>query len=187
MIGPENAPLRITEFTDVRCDHCAALHRTLARLRQRFDAVAFSVEPRQFPLDGECNPSMRQRSDPVRCLAAKALICMEGRESYLDYSGALFERQKTLTAAQVIALAAPHVPRSEMEACVASPDTSRKLGDDISLALEYQPEGTPLVLINGRRAVSFPPFLVAMVLTRGAADLPAFASLPPGDPNAQLY
>jgi uncharacterized membrane protein len=186
-IGPPDAPVRITEFTDVRCDHCAALHRTLARLRERVSDQSMSVEPRQFPLDGECNPTISRRSDPVRCLAAQALICLEGRDGYLDYSGALFERQKTLTAEQVFSLASPYLPRPELSACIASPETARKLADDIRLASVYQPEGTPLVLINGRRAVSFPPFLLAIVLTRGAADAPAFASLPPADPAAQLF
>jgi uncharacterized membrane protein len=186
-IGPADAHVRITEFTDVRCDHCAALHRTLARLREQASDQGLSVEPRQFPLDGECNPAISRRSDPLRCLAAKALICMEGRDGYLDYSGALFERQKTLSAEQVLSLAAAHRPRAEMEACIASPETARKLADDIRLALAYEPEGTPIVLINGRRAVSFPPFLFAMVLTRGAADAPAFAGLPPPDPGAHLH
>jgi serine/threonine-protein kinase len=70
---------------------------------------------------------------------------------------------------------------------MASAATAAKLQDDIQLALRYELDGTPLVLVNGRKAVAFPPFLYAMVLTRGALDDPAFASLPPANPNAHLH
>ena len=43
-----------------------------------------------------------------------------------------------------------------------------------------------LVLVNGRKATSFPPFLYAMVLTGGHTDHPAFATLPAANPSAQL-
>jgi serine/threonine-protein kinase len=66
----------------------------------------------------------------------------------------------------------------------ASAETNAKLQDDIQLALRYELDGTPLVLLNGRKAVAFAPFLYAMVLTGGALDDPAFASLPPANPNA---
>ena len=79
------------------------------------------------------------------------------------------------------------MPRARLEACIASADTKAKLQADIELAVRYQLDGTPLVLLNGRRAVAFPPFLYAMVLTNGSADDPAFSSLPPPDPNAQIH
>ena len=47
-------------------------------------------------------------------------------------------------------------------------------------------DGTPLVLVNGRKATSFPPFLYAMVLTGGRTDHPAFATLPAANPSAHL-
>jgi len=187
LFGNATAPLRITEFTDVLCDHCAELHETLAELRRTAPAEAFSIEPRQFPLDAGCNPSVERSGSPVRCLAAKAQICLEGNEKLFEFSGALFAKQKTLTTSDVYALAAPYMPRAKLEACVASADTNAKLQDDIQLALRYELDGTPLVLLNGRKAVAFPPFLYAMVLTGGALDDPAFASLPPANPNAHIH
>lgn len=187
LIGDPAAPLRITEFTDVLCDHCAQLHETLAQLRQTAPAGSFSIEPRQFPLDAGCNSEVERGGSPVRCLAAKAQICLEGHDKAFEYTGALFAKQKTLSAGDVYALAVPHMPRAKLEACIASPDTQATLQDDIQLALRYQLDGTPLVLVNGRKAVAFPPFLYAMVLTKGDADDPAFASLPPPNPNAHIH
>jgi serine/threonine-protein kinase len=187
LLGDAAAPVRVTEFTDVLCDHCAELHETLAQLKQALPPGSVSIEPRQFPLDAECNPSVQRSGSPVRCLAAKAQICLEGHERLFEFSGALFAKQKTLTSADVYSLAAPFQDRARLEACVKSDATNAKLQDDIRLAMRYELDGTPLVLLNGRKAVAFPPFLYAMALTRGRLDDPAFATLPPANPNAHIH
>jgi hypothetical protein len=187
LVGRPQAPVRITEFTDVLCSHCADLHETLDALRNRLPQGSFSVEPRQFPLDAECNPLMRGGSDPVRCLAAKARICFEGNENAALFARALFQNQKGLRPEQVFSLAAPYRPRRALEACIASPETRDRLADDIALASRTDPDGTPIVLVNGRRGTSFGPFLYAMVLTAGRAEHSAFAGLPPPNPSAHLH
>ena len=184
LLGPPSAPVRITEFTDVRCPHCAELHGALKYLRENLPPDSFQIEPRQFPLDGACNPVIRQRGDdPVRCLAARAQICLEGTPGAFEYAGALFARYRTLTAEQVFNLAAPYKPRPQMEACVASRETQAHIEEDAREAARHDFEGTPLVLVNGRKGSSFAGFLYAMVLTGGRPDHPAFAGLPVPRPH----
>jgi serine/threonine-protein kinase len=187
LIGEPTAPLRISEFTDVRCGTCADLQETLAALEQRVPAGSFSVEPRHFPLDGECNPYVRQASDPVRCLAARARICVENRPGASEFAQRMFRVQETLNIAEVYRLAEDLVPRAELAACIVSAETARKLRADIESAVRYRLEGTPLVLLNGRKAVSFPPFLYAMILTSGRTDHPAFEGLPTPNPSAHIH
>ena len=187
--GPEAAPVRITEFTDVLCDHCAELGEILKSIRESVPEGSFSVEPRQFPLDGRCNPLMQRQpqGEDVRCLGAKVRICFEGDAKAEAVSAALFAAQKDLTPRKVRDIAAAHGAKARVEACVASSETERKLQEDIALAGRFGVDGTPLVLINGRKGTSFGPFLYAMILTRGQATHPAFASLPPANPNAHLH
>jgi serine/threonine-protein kinase len=187
LFGEPAAPVRITEFTDILCSHCAELHLTLERLRKMAQPGSFSVEPRQFPLNAECNPLVQRRDAPVRCLAARAQICLEGRPGAFEFSGELFARQKTLTPEIVFERAAPHVPRAELEACLASPETEAKLRSDVETAQQHHLDGTPLVLVNGRKGSSFGPFLYAMVLTGGGPDHPAFDALPAANPNAHVH
>jgi serine/threonine-protein kinase len=187
VVGPAEAPVRITEFTDVLCDHCAQLHESLQQLARLAPPGSFNVEPRQFPLDGECNPAVQRRELPVRCAAAKAQICMETTPHATEFTGALFAKQKSLGVEDVYAIGSRYVAREALEACVASPQTQARLQDDIAFALRYEPEGTPLVVVNGRKAVAFPAFLYALVLTRGASNHPAFDRLPPANPNAHLH
>jgi hypothetical protein len=123
----------------------------------------------------------------VRCLAARARICVEGRPGASAYSDRLFGKQETLSTADVYTMADGVMPRGELESCIARPDTAQKLQSDIALAVRYDIDGTPLVLLNGRKGTSFAPFLYAMVLTGGRADHPAFATLPAPNPAAHLH
>lgn len=187
LLGPENAPVRITEFTDILCTHCAELQKNLDAIQQSAAPGSFSVEPRQFPLDAACNPMVQRGGSAVRCLAAKVRICMEGRTEAPAVTRALFENQNDLTVEKVFALAAPFGERKDLEACVASSETASKLADDVRYASEFNPDGTPIVLVNGRLGSSFGPFLFAMILTRGETSDPAFAALPPPNPDAHVH
>lgn len=164
----------------MRCSHCARLHETLAEVVRNAPAGRVAVESRQLPLDGACNPAARTGSaDPVRCLAARARICVESTSGASAYDTALYARQATLTPEEVLQIGARFVPRAELERCLSSPQTERALADDVAAALRYVPEGVPVVLLNGRLGEAFPPFLYAMALSGGNPDDPAFASLPP--------
>ena len=181
------APVHITEWTDIRCDHCADLQQTLLNLQEQAPQGSFTVEARQFPLDGECNRMVERAEDPVRCLAARARICLAKHPKSEEFARSLFARQKDLTASQLYQIADPYMKKKALESCVGSPETKAQLEEDIAYAARFASDGTPIVALNGRKGVSFPPFLYAMILTRGVAEHPAFASLPPPNPNAHLH
>jgi serine/threonine-protein kinase len=181
LIGPRDAPVRIIEFTDVLCGHCANLHETLSQLRSSLPDPAFSLEPRHFPLDSGCNPTLdSEPALPVRCLAAKASICLEGRLEAFDFDGRMYEHQRELTEEMVYELAAPLISPEELRACVSDPTTEARLQDDIAWATELGIEGTPLLLLNGRPVAPFGPLLYALIVTGGDPSHPVFADLPEG-------
>ena len=188
LVGPPDAPVRITEFTDALCSHCAQLHDTITQLRQALPPESFAVEARHFPLDSACNPAITSEPKyPVRCLAARAKICMEGREGAFDYAHRLYVRQNGLSDEDVFSQASPWMSREELTSCIESNATNTKLADDVAWAVENEIEGTPLVLVNGRRVAPFGPLLYALVLTEGDAGHPVFDRLPAGelrDPHA---
>ena len=189
LVGSDLARVRITEFTDILCEHCADLQQTLKRLHEVAPPGSFSVDSRQFPLDGRCNPMFDPaKGDDVHCTAAKARICIDPTGRGEEFAAALFSRQKGLTSAKVLEIAAPFLARPELTACLDAAPTRAKLEEDERAAISYDTDGgTPLVVVNGRRGTSFGPFLYALILTRGAPDHPAFASLPPPDPAAHLH
>ena len=93
LIGPSKAPVRVTEFTNIHCSHCANFHETIGVLREMLPRGSFALEPRQFPLDSECNPAVQMSSgDGVRRLAARAMICVE--KDWLPFADALLNSSK---------------------------------------------------------------------------------------------
>lgn len=185
LLGSDDAPVRVTEFSDVLCGHCAGLHHTLALLRETLPPGSFTLESRQFPLDASCNPAVQRRSEagPVRCLAARVRICLEDRpEEAFQLSGRLFAEQEHLTDERVYALASGYLPRAEIEACVLDPATDTKLRGDIAWAVEHEIPGTPLVLVNGRKAPASPGLLYALILAGGDPADPALRALEAPEP-----
>jgi len=178
LVGPADAPVRIIEFSDILCQHCAELHEKLTVLLSKLPPGSFAIDPRQFPLDVACNPNVPpQASDPIRCTAAKAIICAEEEQRAFDFAGELFRIQRTLTEERIYELAEPFASREELAACISDPATQAKLSEDIDWAMSCGLKGTPLVLVNGRMAPPFPPFLHAILLAGGDANHPLFAQL----------
>jgi protein-disulfide isomerase len=183
VIGASEPRLAFTEWTDTLCSHCAQMHLVLEQLRERFGPSAFSLAPHQYPLDPLCNGSIhREDSQPIRCLAAKVQICAEGKPGEFEFVGQLFKNQSSLTEPMLWDLAKPIGTKDELSACANSPDTAKKLADDVAWATDHGIQGTPMLLIGGKQAIAFPPLIYVLTLSRGAADSPAFAALPPPKP-----
>lgn len=185
--GPADAPLKMVEFTDIRCGHCRNLSETLKVLKKVAPPGSLSIEPRYFPLDSACNPKMQGTDGTgVRCVGAKAQICLEQAPDFWELREKLFEQQSSLTTPErVLEIASSgSVSRQQLEACIASPETNAKLQEDIAYGEEQDLHGTPLVLLNGKEGSPIGAFLYAMVLTEGDANSPAFASLPKPRPMA---
>ena len=114
--------------------------------------------------------------DPVRCLAARAPH-LPGRTSQRStvLLACSLPAKKELTTSQV---ARRSLHGESPEPCVGSPINSKRNWKNIAAAARFASDGTPIVAVNGRKGVSFPPFLYAMVRREGLPPS-RFASLPP--------
>lgn len=188
VVGDPNSPVRITDFTDAKCGHCAQLHMTLAEIVKALPPNAFHVEPRHFPLDKGCNKEVqRDAPDKASCVAARAQVCLEGNPRLFEFSGKIFESGRDLTVDKVWQIASTFAPRADLEKCVNDPATQAAIDDDIAWAVEHELEGTPLVLINGKKGTSFGPFVFAMILAGGDEKSPIFEGLPPPQQGAHIH
>jgi protein-disulfide isomerase len=182
VVGPDNAPVKLVDFTDVMCTHCRQFEAFLEELQRVAPPNALSIEARHFPLDSECNRAMKNKpwGDGIRCLGAKVQICLEGSPQFLTVRRGIFEKQNALSK-EVIwdVVEKAGLPKSDIEACVNSERTQQKLEADIAYALSFKITGTPLVLVNGKEALPSPPFLIGLTVARGNADAAFFKKLPP--------
>jgi uncharacterized membrane protein/protein-disulfide isomerase len=183
VIGPPGARLALTEWFDTLCSHCAQLHETLLKLQERLGPDTFSLAPHHYPLDPSCNSGVkRDDSNPLPCTAARAQICAEGRPGASELSGELFRRQAELDEPLLLEIAGRYVPPAELAVCMSATETEKKLQADIAWAIAHGIQGTPMLLIGGRKVLPYPPLLYALALTRGSPTHPAFAGLPPPQP-----
>jgi len=179
--GPADAPVHLVEWTDILCPHCRHLNDAVEELQAAVPQGRLAVEPRQYPLDGACNPDVPQKGDGLRCAGSLALICLEKAPDFWSLRDKLFAAQKTLTRESLLTIASSgSVSRGQLEACMASPETTAKLLDDIKYAGLYNPTGTPIVVINGKPAYASPVFLYALTMASGDPTAPVLTSaLPP--------
>lgn len=179
--GLDAAPVRIVEFTDVMCPHCAQFETMLGQLEGMAPAGSFSQEPRYYPLDSECNPDLKGTSgDGIRCYGAKLQICTEQLPRFFELRRELFASQRQLNQGVMLAIALRFGANSDaLQACLKAPETTARLNEDLAYAKKAGIEGTPLVLLNGKVAPPAPVFLLGMILNGGNADAPAFSKLPP--------
>lgn len=184
LMGAKDAPVKLVEWVDIRCPHCRALNDAMHQILHVAPEGLVSVEARGYPLAQECNPNV-QRPDPtnVSCTAAKALVCLEGKPTFWKVRDALFEAQQSLTSVdRVMEIATQNgASRGELDHCIQSAATTKKLSDDVSYAMKYDPSGTPILTLNGRVVTPYPPLVYALVMTQGDASSPVFSSLPSAD------
>jgi protein-disulfide isomerase len=181
--GPGDAPVRLVEWTDVRCPHCRDLLESMEVVKRLLPPGRISIESRQYPLDSDCNRSLKGSDGTgVRCLGARAQICLEGTPRYGEVVSRLFAEQASLTPEKVLEIAGSgSMAREALERCVKSPETERKLQEDLAYADHFKPRGTPFVILNGKvmPPVPLPVFVYLMALAGGQVDRPGFAALPP--------
>lgn len=185
--GTPDAPVHLIEWTDIRCPHCKNLEAALAEIRAISPAGSWSQETRHFPLDSECNTKVQRAAGGVSCLAAKVQICLAGAPDYASVRTRMFEEQATLTKERIWQIAAPDAARRKaLEECVDAPATAATLKEDIEYADKYRIEGTPLVVVNGRKTAPVPALLLGLIMAKGRDDDPSFLVLPAPQRSATL-
>lgn len=197
-LGSATAAVRIAFWTDALGSHSAELQRELRRIRLHYTTEDVALEPHHFPRDGACNPSVTERPEPsVRCLAARALICLEPDPRAWAEASASLERPPSLkgpsvvgmnqldaqfvpnpSPARIIEIASRSMAREALDACLASAESSRMLKDDVDLAASMAVKNAHIVIVNGRRANASARLLEVLLLTRAAGKHPAFKRLP---------
>jgi len=184
VMGAADAKVKLTEFVDLLCGHCANLHVQLEALVANIPPEVLSIESRYFPLDARCNPQVSQPQPPyttpdTRCVAAKTMICSAGRPRAFELAGQIFRSQGALTPEGILAIAGEFIPQEQLQACVTSEETEKQLATDVQWAAEHEIRGTPLILLNGRKIPTNGALIYALLLAGGDVDHPAFAVLPP--------
>ncbi|MFT3714086.1 MAG: vitamin K epoxide reductase family protein [Archangium sp.] len=182
--GNPEAPVKMVEFTDILCGHCAQFESMLREVEVMSPQGGLSLEPRYYPLDSECNEDIKgSAKDGIRCFGAKFQICTEQHKRFFMMRREFFDNQSQLDQGMMVAIAKRNgIDTDAVLECIKKPETEARLKEDIAYARLHNITGTPLVLINGKTAPAAPAFILGMVLSGGNADAPWFLKLPPPPP-----
>lgn len=149
--GPQDAPIRLVEFSDFECPHCAQAHMTLKDLLPRYrDRVRFTYH--HYPLSSDCNPSMQQRGHEHACRAAVAADCAAQAGRFAPYANLLFANQGALDDASLVSYAEQtDLDVAAFEQCMRSPAPLERISQDVQLAARLGIHSTPTFFLNNRR------------------------------------
>lgn len=183
--GNAQSPVKIVEWLEITCPHCAQLSQQLTSIRNSTESDSWSLETRYYPLDSECNPNLsRSRNNGVSCLAAKSLICLSNDKAKAhEIQETFFANQKQLTTDMIRDIIRDQqVDMIELAACLESEATADALATDIAMAQDHDISGTPLVVMNGRALTAMPHLIYSLILSGGNDKATEFALLPKAEP-----
>mgnify|MGYP006293650911 CR=1 FL=1 len=148
-IGPESAPVTITEYADFGCITCQAWHRFGVREQvtdHYGDQVRFVW--RDFPVTTRQSPK-----------AAEAGFCAHDQNRFWDYHNILFENAPALAVADLKTYAESiGLNTGEFNQCLDSGKYQQAVENELADARALGLRGVPSFIVNGKRLVGPPSF-----------------------------
>ncbi len=155
-IGPESAPVTITEFADFGCITCKAWHQFGIKdqiIAHYGEQVRF--EWRDFPVTLPQSPR-----------AAEAGFCAHDQGAFWDYHEILYANAPKFSDQELIAYAAEiGLDSQRFTACLESGEHRGSVERERSAALEQGLRSVPSFMVNDQRLIGPPSFeqLVAII------------------------
>lgn len=149
--GSPSAKVVLVEFSDFQCPHC---RRAAFQIKPSLQEFKGDIGLRfvHYPLDNACNSSLDWPMHPMACFAARASICAQKRGAFWPFHDELYRNQKRLNKRLVLETAESRGwDWTEFLACLRSEETKARLARDIEAARRLKIDGTPILLINGRK------------------------------------
>ncbi|HET6765185.1 MAG TPA: thioredoxin domain-containing protein [Longimicrobiaceae bacterium] len=159
-IGPANARVTITEFSDYQCPFCRKMAARIAQLRQAHPHDVALVY-RHFPLPYH----------PQALAAARASFCAGEQGRFAAYHDAVFARQDSLATVDWARLArAAGVPdASRFDACLHGAAARAAVERDVAAGGRLGVDGTPSLMVNGEFIGGAQPAALSEAVERALA------------------
>ena len=140
----EDAPLRISKFSDFQCPSCKTFADIIPKLTQKYRGK-INIQYLFYPLDQNCNDKIKRPFHPVACQAAFLAHC--SGEKFVSVHDEIFEKQRGLTQSWIDKKA----QELGVVECQKSPETLAFVKSQIALGNKLGVESTPTLVINGKK------------------------------------
>jgi protein-disulfide isomerase/uncharacterized membrane protein len=178
--GPEDAPIRVVEFSDFLCPFCRQIAGAFAGyLPQSGNRVVMYFK--NYPLDATCNNTLKQSVHAGACNVALGGICAHDQGKFWPYHDRVFSSPPTNPGvSDVVSIARDAgLDSGALEACVNNPATRQRLGSEIAEGVAAQVQGTPTLFINGKKLPRLNDFVQTVDRESAKMGLPPLPSPPP--------
>jgi len=151
VIGDENAPITIVEFSDYECPFCGRhFQQSYPQLKADYiDTGKVRLVFRDYPLP--FHPSAQK--------AAEAAECAGDQDKYFEMHDKLFSNQQALSVADLKKYAGElGLNQKEFDECLDSGKQASEVQNDLNDGSKYGVSGTPSFFINGLLLVGAQPY-----------------------------
>lgn len=158
--NPANdAKMIITEFADFRCGHCKHAAPPISAFVKSHKDVKLNFYV--FPLDGECNTAITQKSG-LSCYLAKAVFCANQQDSANAWKlhDLFFEHQVEVSSAGSLEgikknaseyYSQLNLDAAKLDECINSTETHNAILEQGKAGVAANVQGTPTVFVNGKK------------------------------------
>lgn len=151
--NPE-AKVKVVEFADFLCGHCAAAFPIVHEFAKLHPEV--EVHFQAFPLDGECNSAI-PRAVGINCLLARVSHCAGLQSKGWETQEWIFKNQRQFHGKQMVDQLLQENYESlglnmeELMSCVESDGAKAAIKAQADLGNQVGVRGTPSLFVNGRK------------------------------------
>lgn len=150
VFGSPDAEITLIEFSDFQCPFCAQFHPTLERIVNESKGTINWVY-RHFPLTS-IHPNAMPAALASECIAREA-----GNDAFWAFADQVFKNQQQMGTAFYEKLAkSVGISKSDFSACIASPETSKRVNANLEDAVTAGGQGTPYVIVVNKKGQKFP-------------------------------
>ncbi len=157
VLGKENAPVTIVEFSDYQCPFCGRHYTdTYGQIKKNYiDTGKVKIVFKDFPLT-QIHPEAQKAAESARCVREQ-----KGVDGYWKMHDKLFSNQQSLGVENYKKWAREiGVDGAKFDSCLTGGDFAKAVSDDQSYGASIGIQGTPGFFINGKIVSGAQPYSV---------------------------
>ncbi len=139
-----DAPLRVSIFSDFQCPFCKVVSDQMPALIRRY-GDKLNIQYFFYPLDSNCNPSVKSQMHPFACRAAMLSACDPAK--FHKVHDDIFDNQAGISLDSLSRIA----EKNNLKECFDAQSSRDAVLASMNAATKFNLRSTPTIIINGKK------------------------------------